>query len=181
MKKRVLAAILACVGIGVIAVVAVRRVQNPFADIRPTIVQSHGPVSAEEARRQCPIAIPSTAKNVQYAVYSEFQAFAAFVRYEAPVDACIEAGKTLLGADNAERRKNRRPELEGLHALIRAPAGPQAVPGRPGNRAMPPELSIPWFNPGSITEGLEGGGAGSHEPKVWIDTTRGVFYYQLQD
>lgn len=182
MKKPVLMAIVAgCLAIGVIAIVAAHLLENPRAQNGASIVQSNGPVSVDEARRGCPIAIPPGARNVQYATYSDFQAFAAFVKYEAPADVCIEAGKELLAADGQERRKNGRAELEGLHALSNAPASLQTLAGMSRKRLVPAELSVAWFDPESIAEGLEGGGTGSHEPKVWIDTRRGIFYYQLHD
>jgi hypothetical protein len=40
---------------------------------------------------------------------------------------------------------------------------------------------VPWFDPENIQEGVEAGGRGSHVPKIWIDTARGIFYFQYAD
>jgi hypothetical protein len=40
---------------------------------------------------------------------------------------------------------------------------------------------VPWFTPDAIQSGVEGGKRRSHQPRVWVDTDRGVFYYEYMD
>lgn len=47
--------------------------------------------------------------------------------------------------------------------------------------SISPVLPAPWFAPGDIRKGLVAGATRSHTPGIWIDTERGVFYYQYTD
>jgi hypothetical protein len=44
-----------------------------------------------------------------------------------------------------------------------------------------PDVSAPWFDPQVIQKGFLAGKASSHTPAIWIDSERGVFYYQYHD
>ena len=41
--------------------------------------------------------------------------------------------------------------------------------------------ALPWFDPQSIKTGFVGGERGSHQPSIWIDAEKGIFYYHYSD
>jgi hypothetical protein len=43
------------------------------------------------------------------------------------------------------------------------------------------DFPVPWFDPENIKSGVEAGKRDSHTPKIWINTARGVFYFQYTD
>ena len=131
------------------------------------VIQTPHPVSVASAK-DCPIPLPSAARRVEYGLYSEWIAYEAYVRFEAPVADCR------------------------LHALRLLTAYNKANPDHPVPTEFTPvtehpslfashELNLAWFDPQQIAHGSEAGAIGSHTPKIWIDESRGIFYYRLTD
>ena len=71
--KAALISIIALLALGV-AGVAVSCLYNPFAWSQPHVAQTSSPITLEDAREGCPITLPASAKNIQYAVYHAGQA-----------------------------------------------------------------------------------------------------------
>ena len=78
--------------------------------------------------------------------------------------------KHVLELYNSEEQKPER-KVEGLRPI-------KEIEGLEND---PSPLSVPWFDPRSIKKGLVGGEGGSHQPLIWIDTEKGIFYYQYHD
>ena len=134
--------------------------------LHDVIAQTHGPVSREEAQKACPISLPPTARNVQYAsLAGGLQTCDQYVRFEAPVADCYSQA-LLLFAAFAEHDPDYTPP-----SFL-----PVAHPGHIGSS----EMRTDWFDIENISEGVAAG-EGYNRPRIWIDTARGVFYYHLTD
>jgi hypothetical protein len=138
------------------------------------LVQTRGPVSVVQARA-CPIALPVTARNIQYRKYRHWVAFKDCVRFEAPVEDCIAHTRRVVGPGALKpypdspawmpAGKDGKPDAE-LQAIWLASQAPRYAP---------------WFDLASTKRGLTGGEGGSSQAQVWIDLDRGVFYYAMTD
>jgi len=133
----------------------------------PTIVQSTGAITVAQANAQFPPGVPNSAKNIRYAAYNEWMAVLEVVRFEAPADDCIAHAERIIADFNAQNPDRTIPGLRPMNAV------PEV------DRSTP--LSLDWFSPESIKHGLVGGESNSHTPVIWIDTDKGVFYYQYSD
>src|SRR6266496_234439 len=73
-----------------------RRQRAPFENMKAGVKQTAGPLARSAARAGCPISLPESATNIQYAVWSLWQASQTFVRFEAPPSDCLEHARTTL-------------------------------------------------------------------------------------
>ena len=133
----------------------------------PTIIQGAQPISINEVRKVFPPGVPDSAKNIHYAVYAEYVAFLECVRFDAPVDDCIAHAQQVLAQFNAQHPNA---QIQGLRPIKETVMIDEQSP-----------LSLPWFDPQSIKTGLVGGERGSHQPSIWIDAEKGIFYYHYSD
>jgi hypothetical protein len=104
---------------------------------------------------------PPEAKNIRTAEYHHFQAFAEYVRFEAPVDVCLRyaesiAGEKLKPVDAGDLQMYQQRFLIG------------------GFR------DLKWFDLSTAVD-VVGAGGGPSVPEVWVDRKRGVFYYCKTD
>lgn len=137
----------------------------------PTVIRSDHPLSPAEVKG-INFPFPATATNIQFALYQEWIAYDFVVRFEASKDDCLATvpkavdayHSSLLTADAVA-------ELRTIKSLTR---------DRDHLRQVA-DFQVPWFDPENIQEGVEAGGRGSHVPKIWIDTARGIFYFQYTD
>lgn len=90
-----------------------------------------------------------------------------FLRFEAPVADCIAHAEHCLAMHNAEQHMKVNQTLRPIKRIE-------------GVLQNTEPLSVPWFDPSSIRTGLVGGDTGGG-PRIWIDTEKGVFYWQLTD
>jgi len=118
----------------------------------------------------CPIPLPPTASNIQFYKHVQFNFFSEFVRFEAPVDDCIKHIESVRAAWGKE--------FDYLRYRFE-PARSLDEPPMPQTLAQ--ERGVTWFDPHNIRKGLTAGGGGSGIPNIWVDTERGVFYYELSD
>jgi hypothetical protein len=125
------------------------------------------PLSVAEARHHFTFPFPDSAINVHFASYREWIAAKDFIRFEAPAADCIAAAEQLIKDHNAKHPDRTIPALSALEVVKHV--------------VEPEPLSVPWFTPQTIRKGLVGGQSGSHQPLIWVDTERGVFYYQYRD
>jgi hypothetical protein len=127
------------------------------------------PVSLDQAEG-CPIPLPPTARNIQFYKWWQFNFFREFVRFEAPVADCIKhiASVRVAWGNEFDYLRN---DFEPVHNLEKPP-----MPS-----CLAHERGVTWFDPQNIRKGLTAGGGGSGIPTIWVDTERGVFYYELSD
>ena len=137
---------------------------------KPEIVRIDKPISADEAKGRCPIALPPEAKNVYYAVYSHVIAYESFVRFEIPYAKGIEFAEEVFKAHARKMgwsfTKPQTLQLSGKPELDFEPRK---------------ELKVSWFDIQGIRKGVTIGKLVSWQPQVWIDEERNLFFYCLTD
>jgi len=132
------------------------------------VEQTTGPLTREKALKHCPISLPSTARNIQYASFnSGLQAAEMFVRFEAPVPDCYACAQTLF----ARRAKD---DSRYSIPVFRTTAHPESIESTN-------HLQTSWFDTDRTSKWVVAGRGSSWEPKVWIDTEAGIFYYYVTD
>jgi len=134
----------------------------------PTVWQTSGPVTLQEASGRCPIPLPATAKNIQYAAYSHWAAYEAFVRFEAPATDCLAHVDAIIKMS---------PPYD--HPIKLMPIDPSCLVLKMSD--LPSAMKTSWFDLQRIKRGQWGGGGGSYWPQVWVDEDNGVFYYHITD
>lgn len=178
MKRTI--ALLVVLGIAAAACVF-RFFANPFhEDPGPKTMNAQGvvttrhhayttrPLSRSELTASLlPVPIPPEASDIQFAEYREWQAYEMYVRFRAPTDVCGAYAKALIDNQNAKPQTKR---ISEFRTMTTAPA-----------KVSSTELSIDWFTPDTIKTGSEAGDDGSWNPRIWIDSERGIFYYRLTD
>lgn len=125
------------------------------------VTESRGPISASKAESITGLKVPPAAKNIRAAGYSQWIEYAQYLRFEAPADVCLRyASMVVPGATQPADEY----ELKDDARLVRADAFDD----------------FSWFD---LDKGqnviTKGGGPG--QPQVWVDQTRGVFYYRKTD
>ena len=177
-KPRILlsliAALVAIVGGGYWVTHKVLERISPFGNMRPGITQSGGPLSYERAVGSCPIALPGSASNIQFLVWSLWRSSATFVRFEDAPDNCAAHARALL--------------VEGVPSGARVVSSvitstPPAAADYSGIR----DVDLSWFDVTRITNGTvfritrQHGAEDRPSPTIHVDAGRGVFYYALLD
>jgi hypothetical protein len=126
------------------------------------VSEPRGPISASKAESMLGIRVPPEAKNIRAATYSQWMEYAQYMRFEAPVDICLRyaalvvPGAATQPADEYDLIFNARP--------LRADAFED----------------FGWFDLAKAQNVATAGG-GPSQPQVWVDPTRGVFYYRKTD
>jgi hypothetical protein len=144
----------------------VRRHFDPFERMKAGVIRTSEPLSlsAARARSDCPIALPETATNIQYAVWSLWQASQTFVRFEAPVTDCLKHAEAVM-QPYAQRA--------GVNISPTNVVGPLPAP----SIVSPKDLTVDWFDLPHFSAGVQFQVNGARAPTVWVDTNRGCFYY----
>ncbi len=127
------------------------------------------PVSLEVARQELDMPLPDGATNILYGQYAQWIAFEFMLKFEAPLDVCKSYAVALL-----ERHNTNRPEARVSTDLRELTVVPDPVPPAP-------PLNISWFDIHNIKKGFGAGAPGSHQPMIWIDAERNLFYYRYTD
>ena len=110
---------------------------------------------------------PKSAHHIQYALYGDWQAYDCRVRFEAPVQDCLDHMATVIAwNDQPYHRKSDYPRTEVTRV---DPVGAGYLE------------EIPWFDVDAIHHGIALGKSASHTPRIWVDTDRGVFYFAESD
>lgn len=161
-------ALLVGAGAGVL-LVARQHLRSASSPPKQTAFALSEPVSLEDARQQLSIPLPDGAANILYGQYAELSAHEFVLRFEAPVEVCKSHAEVLI---NRHNRDNPGSRVSGELREITEPP--------PTILAQPP-LNITWFDIDNIRNGVVTGEVGSHQPRIWIDTERGVFYYIVTD
>jgi hypothetical protein len=146
-----------------------------------TTWKSEKPLTYSEAASagKCPLALPSTATNIQYInFYAGFGGYSQFVRFEAPVEDCRNHARKVLEARNARMTEASLRVSVAASPLAKSIAESLAREARQGVEEV---ARAPWFDADAIRNGEIWGERGSSKPIILIDTDRGIFYYSLSD
>jgi hypothetical protein len=170
-KGKVLIALAFAIPIALLAVLGLVALllTTSFFTNRPSTIESQRPLSLVEAK-QCPIPLPKSAHDIQYAAYADWQILDCYVRFEASPQDCLAEAKALLAQD--EKTGSRIPESDRTFR-------PAVTVPSPSSRYF---KDLSWFDIGQLLEKprcLEIGGDNDIEPHIWIDQDRGVFYYHM--
>ena len=127
----------------------------------PVIVQTSAPTTRELAVKRCPISLPESARSIQYAsIKPDWMSEIVFVRFEASLSDCYACASSLF---------ERYPHNQSTFQPI---SHPESIKQR--TRFCPQ-----WFDLDRDSEWVIAGKGVSLQPKIWIDTKLGVFYFFL--
>ena len=143
-----------------------------------TVLISDGlTVEAVRKRGDCPVDVPDFAQNVRYAYHIARNpygpdGFVECVRFDGPFDKCTEFAHGLV---------KRQIDGDAAEATIACKTIPEAWTEQIASETSAPPLEAQWFEVDKIKEGVFLGEEGSHKPSVWIDKTRGTFFFYMSD
>lgn len=126
------------------------------------VTESRGPITASKAERITGLKLPPEAKNIRAASHSQWVQYACYLRFEAPVDVCHRYASTV--APGAATQPADEFDLKNGARLIRSDAFDD----------------FSWFDLDKAQNAITAGG-GPSQPQVWVDQSRGVFYYRQTD
>lgn len=126
------------------------------------VTESRGPITASEAESMTDLKLPPQATNIRAAQYRQWIEYAQYLRFEAPVDVCLQYASTVVPA--AATQPADEFDLVSQARLI-----------RPGAFE-----DFSWFDLDKAQNAVTAGG-GPSQPQVWVDQNRGVFYYRKTD
>jgi hypothetical protein len=148
----------------------VRIIQHERSAVirQPSVLVAKGRPETTVPAADCPIPVPTEARNLQYAVWSYGQVTQSWIRFEAPPDVCLA---------HAERLIQPFEEREGW-AVSRA-----AMSNDPGVICVldPTEVDLSWFDLDRSGEGRVYRVNGGRAPVIWVDTGRGHFYCEVKN
>lgn len=126
------------------------------------VTESRGPVTASKAELITGLKLPPEATNIRAASYSQWVEYAQYLRFEAPAEVCLRyaftvaPGAATQPADDSDLKNGARPIRSGAFD------------------------DFSWFDLDKAQNVITAGG-GPSRPQVWVDQTRGVFYYRRTD
>ena len=126
------------------------------------VTESRGPITASKAESITDLKLPPEAKNIRAASYSQWMEYAQYLRFEAPVDVCLHYASTIV--PGAAIQPADEFDLKNGARLLRSGAFDD----------------FSWFDLDKAESVVTAGG-GPSRPQVWVDRTRGVFYYRKTD
>jgi len=126
----------------------------------PHRYECKGPMSREVASRKSPIDLPDSAENVYVATYNHWQAYANYVRFNAPLAECESFAANLVGD-----------KTDFTTITSNAPPRWNYVGFKAG---------LGWFDIQNIKKGRSWRGDSS-VPNCWIDSEREILYYFKTD
>jgi len=126
------------------------------------------PMTYEEAySKKLGFPLPKGCFNVTYAEVADWQLHDIYARFEAPVDVCLRHIDTVLAwHDSMYKNNTSYPKAEITNSM--RGGGDLTIPA-------------PWFDLDKLKHGIEAGTNASHQPMIWVDTDRGVFYFHETD
>jgi hypothetical protein len=130
-----------------------------------------------EATKACGIKLPAEARNVQVVTRKEWLEYEEYVRFEGPVSACLSHASDVV--DGEPLLPVPASQLQPRNGLPSTAASEGPIqPGNFGPRPIGLGPAPGWFDLSSAIN-VVGAGGGSRKPQVWVDQTRGVYYYHL--
>jgi hypothetical protein len=121
-----------------------------------------GTITAAEAESIAGIKVPAEATNIRAASYTQSVEYTQYLRFEAAPDVCLRFAASLVPGK----------PLQSPDAY--APGS--SVPAHHTSRFK----DLSWFDLATAHDVVTAGG-GPSTPQVWVDRTRGVFYYRKSD
>jgi hypothetical protein len=123
----------------------------------------------EQASREKDIdfPLPTSAHNIYYGIYGDWQAYTMIARFDAPTQDCLRHIDAVLAWDDKTyNRTSTYPrvtvtKVEPVDAGFLTPTS--------------------WFTPDKIKQGIHVGEGGGHVPQIWVDLERGTFYFRETD
>jgi len=135
---------------------------------RADVILSAIPQSRAEAQGGCPIPLPETASNIQYAVWSFGEVVQSWTRFEAPTADCLAHAESMV------RPFRNRDGYAVTMIPIAEDTGVLCV-------LDPTEVDLSWFADCQTATGLIFRVTGGRAPVIWVDTGRGVFYCEVKN
>ncbi|MEM7393902.1 MAG: hypothetical protein AAF492_16310 [Verrucomicrobiota bacterium] len=158
--------LLTAIGFGLVVWAFSRMMKNEMAGPPEDHVNKvTEPVGLAEVKKDLSFPFPPGASNIYWAEYAQWVAYDFRVRFEAPLEQCRSNALTVLKDFN--RKNAHRPVDVTLTRLTN-----RIDYTEPG-----PPLNIDWFDLHNITNGVRSARGGSHQPTIWIDEDRQIFYY----
>ena len=132
------------------------------------VILSTGTRTALTARETCPIPLPATASNVQYAVWSFGTVTQSWTRFDAPMTDCLAHAESMV-----QPFRNR----DG-YAVTATPIAEDT-----GVLCVldPTAVDLSWFQACQSATGLVFRVSGGRAPVIWVDTNRGSFYCEVKN
>ncbi len=131
-----------------------------------SVRQTTSPVSLTEARKFCRIPLPDSARNIQVAVFSDWENYQCFVRFEDSSPECARAIEPVFRSHAKDMKwKYAAPKIKVITEAPVLDVTPQG------------SLRVDWFDIANIKHGITAG----WQPQVWVDNDRGAFYFCLTD
>ena len=133
-------------------------------------VRTDRPLSLSEAkqRKETDFPFPSSATNIYYATYSDWQAYEYLLRFDAtPADCEATIARAL-----AWHETRNRTSATYQTVTVSTPT------------ALPETLWLErvwWWESEVVKHGLFAGEDLSHKPMIWVDSDLGRFYYRCTD
>jgi hypothetical protein len=147
---------------------------SPFSHMEAGITITPSPVSLGLAEKNCPISMPQSATNIQYGIWSLWQASMTYVRFEAPVDDCLKHAEKVLNEHALSCN------LTGVSIVTNTDLPKLPNPGTPAKN-----FDVSWFDVEAISGGiqfeLKSDPNRNSSPIIYIDQNRGAFYYKYYD
>jgi len=125
------------------------------------VTDSYAPITAAKAESITGLKLPPEATNIRAASYNQWIELAQYIRFEAPVDVCLRYASSIAGPMTHRADEY---ELKDGVRLLRAETFED----------------FSWFDLDKAKDVVSAGG-GPSVPEVWVDQSRGVFYYRLTD
>lgn len=139
----------------------------------PEIRRAHVLLSSEigavdENWSACPIPLPASASNVEYAVWSFGEVTQSWIRFDAPVKDCLTHAESLVqpfrNRDGFTVTATPIPEDTGVLCVL-----------------DPAEVDLSWFEDCRSADGPVFRVTGGRAPVIWVDTNRGTFYCEVKN
>ena len=121
------------------------------------------------------VPFPAEATEFQFAESSELFSYEFYLTFRAPPEVCLAYARAVVDQYTKPNPKNRM-ALEPITPPTESEAMWAAFGHETAYLGLE-EIPLPWFNPGAIQQGVAGGDRPA-TPAVWVDTERGIFYYE---
>lgn len=160
---------IALLAVGLCWVVMQANSPSRLPDVRKAEVTHRiTPQTRAVAQERCPIPLPESASNVQYAVWSFGQVTQSWVRFEAPATDCL---------NHAQQMVQPYAERDGWTATS------TTIADDPGLLCVldPTAVDLSWFDLDDSSAGRVFRVSGGRAPVIWVDTNKNAFYCEIKN
>ena len=157
-----------------------KRVVSDGVVASGNVVYTTRPLRPHEMRVQMlTVPFPGAARDFQFADYGEWLAAEFYLSFRAPPDVCVAYAHKVLDEHNKQHPREPVAGLKPFSLVRETPYGRVTLQAPESKYLGHERMPLHWFRPDLIREGVEGGD-NFRTPKVWVDTERGVFYYEYR-